>query len=311
MTVGDVKEGTHAAPPKGSAGVAQAPTSPPAPIALVDPNLIRAAVESPAVRARSRERSQAYYELMRERVRVLGAAHAADSVAYYTRNLQETQNFDSAPNRYGLALALTRAGRAPEAIAPLQKLVDADPDNLAYQIALGDAELYAGHRDLALQRYAHHEHNSPNNRALALAHAQALLSFEDKTSAHQAQEVLRPLLAHDDEDPQLHTVYGRAADFAGDKVRAGESYAIASYLNGRAEDAYNQLREIAKRTDLDYYQRKRVEALIEQMTPIVLDLRRRKVKPADQGKLVADPPKSGFSLCLSAACETPSSARNN
>ena len=97
---------------------------------------------------------------------------------------------------------------------------------------------------------------------------------------------------------------------AGDKIRAGESYAIASYLNGRAEDAYNQLKDISKRTDLDYYQRKRIEALIEQMTPIVLDLRRRHVKPADQGKLVNEQP-AGVSLCLSAACEQPSSGRNN
>src|SRR5262249_45916064 len=164
------------------------------------------------------------------------------------------------------ALALTLSGRARDAIEPLQKLADAEPDNLAYQIALGDAELYSGQRELALQRYARLEKLTPNNRALALAHAQTLLHVEEKTSALQAQELLRPLLARDDEDPQLHTVYGRAADLAGDKVRAGESYAVASYLNGRAEDAYNQLKELSKRNDLDYYQRKRIEALIEQMT---------------------------------------------
>lgn len=273
--------------------------------------LLTKVVDTPAERVRQRERSESYYELMRERVRVLGAAHAADSIAYYTNNMHDTAGFDTPANRYGLALALTLGGRARDAIGPLQKLADSDPDNLAFQIALGDAELYSGQRDLALQRYARLERVNPNNRALALAHAQALLNVQDKTAAHQAQEVLRPLLARDDEDPQIHAVFGRASDFAGDKVRAGESYAIASYLNGRAEDAFNQLKEIAKRTDLDYYQRKRVEALIEQMTPIVLDLRRRKVKPADQGKLVAEPPDSGFSMCFSASCAAPSQARHN
>jgi hypothetical protein len=77
-------------------------------------------------------------------------------------------------------------------------------------------------------------------------------------------------------------------------------------LNGRAEDALNQLNDLTKRTDLDYYQRKRIEALIEQMTPIVLDLRRHKIKPEDQGKF-----ESGFSTCFSAACAGSSSARNN
>ena len=151
----------------------------------------------------------------------------------------------------------------------------------------------------------------PANRALALAYTQALLHVPDKTAARQAQEILRPLLARDDEDPQIHTAFGRACDVAGDKVRAGESYAMASYLNGRAEDAYNQLKDISKRSDLDYYQRTRVEALIEQMTPIVLDLRRRRIKPEDQGKLVDDHRRQGISLCVSAACDMPSSGRNN
>jgi predicted Zn-dependent protease len=267
-------------------------------------------VDDPAQRERRRQRSEAYYELMRERVRVLSDDHASESITYYTSNFHNDADFDTPAHRYGLALALTLGGRAKEAIEPLQKLVDAEPDNLAYQLALGNAELYAGRRDLALQRYARLEKNLPANRALALAYSQALLHAQDKTAAHQAQELLRPLLARDDEDPQLHAEFGRASDMAGDKVRAGEAYAMASYLNGRAEDAFNQLKDIARRTDLDYYQRKRVEALIEQMTPIVLDLRRRKVKPADQGKL-RDDSQTGFSLCLSAACDLPSLPRNN
>jgi len=267
-------------------------------------------VDSPQDRLRQRERSEAYYLLMRERARVLANDHPAESVAYYTNNLHNSTDFDTPANRYGLALAHTLGGRAKDAISPLQKLSESDPGSLAFQLALGNAELYAGERDLALQRYARLEKNVTGNRALALAYSQALLHVHDKTAAHQAQEILRPLLARDDEDPQLHAEFGRACDIAGDKVRAGESYAIASYLNGRAEDAFNQLKDIAKRTDLDFYQRKRIEALIEQMTPIVLELRRRKIKPADQGKLVGDG-GSGFSLCLSAACDAPSSPRNN
>jgi beta-barrel assembly-enhancing protease len=316
VTVGDVKEPGKAGAAT-SAGDQARPSSTPIPSAALLPGVAPAStptlmklVEAPENRLRQRERSEAYFDLMRERVRVLGNDHAAQSIAWYTNNMRNTAGFDTPANRYGLALALTRGGRAKEAIESLQKLADADADNLAYQLALGDAELYAGQRDLALQRYARLEKNRPNNRALALAHAQALLHVPDNTSGHQAQEILRPLLTRDDEDPQIHTVFGRASDMAGDKVRAGESYAVASYLNGRAEDAYNQLKELSKRTDLDYYQRKRIEALIEQMTPIVLELRRRKIKPADQGKMVSEP-KSGLSVCFSAACEAPSSSRNN
>ncbi|TLY53472.1 MAG: hypothetical protein E6K53_00870 [Gammaproteobacteria bacterium] len=84
-------------------------------------------------------------------------------------------------------------------------------------------------------------------------------------------------------------------------MRAGEAHATAAYLNGRAEDALNQLKLIAKRSDLDYYQRTRVEALIAQMTPIVLDLRRHHIKPEDQGKLAATY-QPRFQVCVANGC---------
>ena len=270
----------------------------------IDPNsgaVLASLAETPESRGRQRMRSAAYFLLMRERVRVLSHQHPAESIRYYTDDLRNTQGFDTPANRYGLALALIQGGRAKEAIEPLEKLARADPENLVYQLALGDAELYAGQRDAALQRYARLETNFPDNRTVVLAHTRALLFEADKNAAHNARELLRPQLSHNDEDPLLYTAFGQASDMMGDKVRAGESYAIASYLNGRAEDALNQLKDLAKRTDLDYYQRKRIEALIEQMTPLVLDLRRHKIKPADQGKF-----ESGFSACFSAACAGPS-----
>ena len=270
----------------------------------IDPNsgAVQASlVDTPESRGRQRMRSAAYFLLMRERIRVLSNYHAAESIRYYTDDLRNTQGFDTPANRYGLALALIQGGRAKEAIEPLEKLARADPESLVFQLALGDAELYAGQRDAALQRYARLEKNYPDNRTLALAHSRALLYVADKTAAHNARELLRPQLSHNDEDPLLYTEFGRASDMMGDKVRAAESYAIASYLNGRAEDALNQLNDLTKRTDLDYYQRKRIESLIEQMTPLVLDLRRHKIKPSDQGKF-----ESGFSACFSAACAGPS-----
>ncbi|MBS0582837.1 MAG: hypothetical protein JSS42_07025, partial [Proteobacteria bacterium] len=98
------------------------------------------------------------------------------------------------------------------------------------------------------------------------------------------------------------TTFARACELAGDPVRAGEAHATAAYLNGRAEDALNQLKDISKRSDLDYYQRTRIEALIAAMTPLVLDLRRHKIRPEDQGKLMAGgnclKPKTGLSFSM-------------
>jgi len=256
--------------------------------------------------ARQRMRAQAYYLLMRERVRVLSSPHAAEMVTYYAENLRDHADFDTPANRYGYALALTLDGKAKQAYETLRKFGEADPENLVFQIALGNAELYMGARDAALQRYARIEKSFPNNRALALAHADALLANGDKASGKIAEELLRSQLARDDEDPDLQTTFAHACELAGDTVRAGEAHATAAYLNGRAEDALNQLKQIAKRGDLNYYQRTRVEALIAQMTPLVLDMRRHKIRPEDQGKLAAtgpgSAPKQGLSFCVADKC---------
>ncbi|MGH8324278.1 MAG: hypothetical protein ACRETD_10850 [Steroidobacteraceae bacterium] len=237
--------------------------------------------ESPA---QQRARSEAYYELMRERVRVLASNQPTQTVTWYADNLHNTPGFDTRSNRYGYALALVQAGQAKQALAVATKLASEHPDQLVLQLGAGNAELMAGARDAALKRYTSLETGYPDNRALALAHAQALLQTADSASAKLAQKILRPQLSEDDEDPDLQTVFARACELAGDRVRAGEAHADAAYLNGRAEDALNQLKELAKRSDLDYYQRARIEARIAQITPDVLELRRRKIRPEDQGK---------------------------
>ena len=305
VTVGDLAEPNR--PALAAHGDASTSADPARPVQISSISLlpkisaVAAPARAPESRQQQRVSAQAYYLLMRERVRVLSAAHAAEMITYYADNLRDHSDFDTPANRYGYVLALTLGGKAKQALDIARKLSETDPENLVFQLALGNAELYSGARDDALQRYVRVEKAFPNNRALAIAHAEALLQYGDKAAGKSAQELLRSQLARDDEDPDLQTTFARACELAGDTVRAGEAHATAAYLNGRAEDALNQLKQIAKRGDLNYYQRTRVEALIAQMTPLVLDLRRHKIRPEDQGKLAATNP-SRFSLCMADKC---------
>jgi beta-barrel assembly-enhancing protease len=248
--------------------------------------------------------SEEYYELMRERVRVLSSPRPSQTASYYADNLHNDPSFNNTPNRYGYALALLNSGDAKKAESVSDKLIEKQPNNLVLQLAAGESELMTGARDASLKRYTLLESNYPDNRALAMSQAQALLQTNDRKSARHAQEILRPQLDRNDEDPEMQTLFARACELAGDPVRAGESHAAAAYLNGRAEDALNQLKDLLKRNDLDYYQRSRIEARISEFTPIVLELRRRKIKPADQGKFEV-------SACVAATCNALSSGRNN
>jgi predicted Zn-dependent protease len=219
------------------------------------------------------------FALMRERVRVL-AGDATSEATYYGSNLQNRHDFDTPANHYGYALALTRSGRGAQAIAQLQPLLRIAPDNLILKLALADARLQAGQRAPALEIYQALNAQSPRNRAVALAYAKALTAGGDKAQASLAAGLLRPML-DDASEPEIYSAYARASDEAGDDVRASEAYADASYYAGRPFDAMEQLKRLLKRNDLDYYARARIQARITELTPLVLELRKRKIQTED------------------------------
>jgi predicted Zn-dependent protease len=219
------------------------------------------------------------YALMRERVRVL-AGDATKLATYYSASLQTRQEFDTPANRYGYALALTRSGRGAAATEQLQPLLQAHPESPILKLALADARLQAGQRAAALAIYSELNTQSPRNRAVALAYAKALAAGGDKEQARLAANLLRPLLDNASE-PEIYSTYARASDEAGDSVRAGEAFADASYYSGRPYDAMEQLKRLLKRDDLDYYARVRIQARIAELTPLVLELHKRKIKTAD------------------------------
>jgi predicted Zn-dependent protease len=219
------------------------------------------------------------YALMRERTQVL-AGDATKQAIYYGSNLQNRRGFDTPANHYGYALALTRSGRGAQAIEQLQPLLQSTPDSLILKLALADARLQAGQGPAALAIYSALNTQSPRNRAVALAYAKALTAGGDKEQARVAANLLRPLLDNASE-PEIYSSYARASDKAGDSVRAGEAFADASYYAGRPFDAMEQLKRLLKRDDLDYYARVRIQARITELTPLVLELHKRKIQTED------------------------------
>jgi predicted Zn-dependent protease len=224
---------------------------------------------------------ETYFELMRERARVLVSDTPSKVRAYYAENLSRDSGFDTTANRYGYALALSRSGAPAQAVAELRKLTARQPASAVLGLALADALDAAGSKQESLEVYDRLNTDFPGSRAVTLSYADALIARADDKSARHAQELLRPLLDRYAGDPDLQQGYGRACQLAGDKVRAAEAYAEAAYLNGHAEDALNQLKTLSKQPDLTFYQRSRVDARITRLTPEVLALRKRGSKDAD------------------------------
>lgn len=211
------------------------------------------------------------FDTFRERARVLAASEPRDLVAFYRADLA----LDPTARRYGLGLALVRAGQATEAVEVLRPLVTADPGNSVHVLAIAEAESVAGRRREALARLQRLAEERPGNRAVAIAYADELIASGDRERARTALDALRPLLTQNPGDARLQLSYARAAELAGDEIRAGEAHAEVALLSGRASDAMEQLQTLLRRPDIDYYQRARIEARIAQITPWALEQRRR------------------------------------
>jgi predicted Zn-dependent protease len=223
--------------------------------------------------ARPRQSSQ--FELMRERARTLNADSVNGILRYYADERKLGPAASTSANRYGHALALIRARQPQAAVDEYSGLVMDYPHNATFQLGMAQAEDQAGNKDAAFKRFERLSNDFPGNRAIALAFTDALLSRADAKSAQRAQDLVRPLLDRYPDDPDLQRSFARASELGGDKIRAAEAYAEWTFLNGRAEDALNQLKALASKENLNYYQRARVDARITAMTPIVLDIRKR------------------------------------
>lgn len=218
------------------------------------------------------------YALMRERVRVL-SGDARKLAGYYATNLKR-KDFDTAANRYGYALALIRSSQGALAVEQLRPLLASQPGNVVIRLAMADAYEDAGRHGDAMAIYKALHDNSPRNRAVALGYARALANSGRVDDARTATALLRPLL-DDSDDPEIFRTFARASERSGDTVRAAEAYADSAYLSGRPFDAMEQLRRLLKRDDLDYYQRSRIQARISDLTPLLLELRKKRVATDD------------------------------
>lgn len=253
--------------------------------------------------------SEMQYELMRERIRVLTSTNPRDTLDYYRHSMAASRKFaTNTANRYGYALALVQLGDADKAVPVMESLVEARPHDLTLALGLAEAERRAGRSDEALQRYASLNTMWPNDPAIVLDYSRALLSDGSKANAKVAQGLLKPLL-DDDSEPSLYEAYGHACHVAGDDVHAGIAYADATFLSGRAADALDQLHRLRDRKDLDYYTRAQIDARIAQVTPIVLEIRRRHLqRGGDQdNQLQGQERQAGFRFgaCTGVRCLQP------
>ena len=166
---------------------------------------------------------------------------------------------------YGLAIARQKNAEYDKAEAILSDLLEKEPSRLAFQLQMADLHLKRGKHQQAISALSDLYHTFPGNRAIALEYSKALLEQSDPELAETASVVLRQQLSTRKTDPALYALYAQASNLAGDEIRATEAIAESYYQRGGTEEAITQLESLARRQDLDYYQRARVNARLMEL----------------------------------------------
>ena len=102
-----------------------------------------------------------------------------------------------------------------------------------------------------------------------MQYGEALLHDKDPEQAREAARVLREQLIRHPDDPGLYELYAKASALAGNEIQSAEALAESYFRSGSVKEAMAQLEMLRDRQDLDYYQRSRVTARLEEMRIIM------------------------------------------
>ena len=206
------------------------------------------------------------FYVVQARLRALLEKNPNKLIKHFETEL-EKENTEAQQNglRYGLAIAFQKNSDYEKAETLLGNLLEKEPANLAFQLQLANLNLKRGRQQQALDTLSELYHSFPGNEAIAFEYGTALLYENDPEQAETASVVLRQQLRSQKDDPTLYALYARAANLAGDEIRATEAIAESYYQRGGVEEAISQLEGLERQSDLDYYQRARVSARLTEL----------------------------------------------
>jgi len=207
------------------------------------------------------------YQLMRARVVNQLTSTPGEAVQKFRGELQGNVRSREAA-RYGLVLALTKAGRADEASLELDSIWSAQPSRLEYILADAEIDLARHKPDIAARKLAAQLKLSPNNHPLTMAYAQALM---DNQQAHIAEEVLLAQRKVNPKDPGLWYLLAEVAGLSGNISELHRARAEYFILNGILDEADKQLMYALDLSKKDHL----TTAKIHQRLRDVADMRRK------------------------------------
>jgi len=206
------------------------------------------------------------FYLVQARLRAMTAKTPDEALEWFNdrKGRAEISQAENDAIFYGSAIAYQEKGEYDEARKLLQSLIDREY-HIAYELQMADLDLEAGRDNKAIDKLAGLYQSFPGNHAISMQYSESLLKSQKPQQAETAAVVLRQQLLTHPNDPMLYELYARSANIAGDSIRAKEAIAESYYLRGSIHEAAMQLQVLSNSSDLDYYQRARITARIDEL----------------------------------------------
>jgi len=191
------------------------------------------------------------FYLMREKLRVMTSTNLIGLKQHYISALAKGNNRNAIASRYGYALALTAMGDYSRARKEMRSLIEGDAERLTYQLALADIEQASGRLTKALNLYQANQRLYPNDYALSVKQAIALLQ------AHQPKRAARLLLTQLEAGKGSAQLYKLLAQAQGDLGQPSDAHGWLGeyyYSAGRFEQSEEQFKLAVKSAKGNQYQ---------------------------------------------------------
>ncbi len=201
------------------------------------------------------------YQIIRAKLRVITAPSPRNALAYFlTLNNRGTRQQQDIVN-YGLALAQSKLGQTDAARPTLQRLVQTYPNQSQFMNALAGIEMDAHNfrkaaelYELALQRF-------PDNQAMTLDYARALLNTNQ---AAKTRQLLHDFIKHHPPTPDVYELMAETYSKLGKEGESHRYYAEGYYQLGQTQSAILQLQLAKRAAGNNFYLNSVIDERLEQ-----------------------------------------------
>lgn len=199
---------------------------------------------------------------IRAKIRAAFSGDAGNAAAQFASNLESGDYENQTAERYGYALALSNDSRNDEALEVIGGLLEENPDSVRHQTARGNILFNAGRYDEAVAHFERVHERWPDDRALNLYYASALIQTRRYA---EAKRILKKQLLKNPDDPQIYSRLARAEGEMGNSLVAHQNLAEYHYLRANLQEAYRQLKLAEKYAGDSDYARQSIEARMKQV----------------------------------------------